>query len=82
MSGVRKNTPTQAHTVADRLEPAAVSHRGAVRPVLVLLPALEAFHGLKPNALPRGPPGIGQPAALRVSHLHRPTEPTPQLSGQ
>jgi hypothetical protein len=33
-----------------------------------IFPVLEAFYGLRPDTLPRGPPGIGQPAALCVSH--------------
>ncbi len=40
-------------------------------------PAFEAFHGLKPDPLPRDPPSVGQPAALRVSHDPE----LPELSG-
>lgn len=46
--------------------PLADPQRGSDLPVL--LPALEAFHGLQPDPLSGGPPGLGQPAALRVSH--------------
>lgn len=49
-----------------------LTHPQRCRDVPVLLPAREAFHGLQPDPLPRVPPSVGQPAALRVSH-------TPQL---
>ncbi|MET8754723.1 hypothetical protein ABZW32_32205 [Streptomyces sp. NPDC004667] len=42
------------------------------------LPALEAFHGLQPDPFPRGPPGVGRPATLRVSHGSE----LPELSGR
>ncbi|GAP47669.1 spermidine/putrescine transport system ATP-binding protein [Streptomyces azureus] len=56
--------------------PLADPQRGSYLPVLV--PTLEAFHGPKPDPLPRGPPSVGQPAALRVSHGPE----LPELSGR
>lgn len=34
----------------------------------VPLPAIKTLHSLEPQPLPRGPLGVGQPAALRVPH--------------
>ncbi len=48
--------------------PLAHPQRG--RDLPVLLPAPDAFHGLQPDPLPRSPPGVGQPAALRVFTPH------------
>lgn len=52
--------------------------RGSDLPVL--LPALEASHGLEPNSLPRSPLGVGQATTLRISHRTRTTEATCALS--
>lgn len=45
-----------------------LAHPQRSRDLPVLLPAPEAFHGLQPDPLPRAPPSVGQPTALRVSH--------------
>lgn len=48
----------------------------------VLVPALEASNGLQPDPLPRGPPCIGQPTVLRISHAQTATGAVVPLSGK
>jgi len=60
--------------------PAPPLHRPLTHPQLgcdlpVLRPGLEAFHGPQPYPLPRGPPDVGQPTALRIPHASRLPEP-------
>ena len=52
------------------------------RDLPVLLASLEASHGLEPEPLSPGPLGVGQAAALRISHPTRTTETTRTLSGE
>lgn len=65
-SGLAALTPLAAPPLHRSI---ADPQRGSDLPALLL--ALEAFHGLQPDPLPRGPPCIGQPTALRVSHAQR-----------
>ena len=56
------------------------TQRGSDLPVL--LASLEASNGLEPETLPPGPLGVGQAAALRISHPARTTDATGTVSGE